>query len=133
MVGSCFSYLLIFYQALSCVLIKALCIKLNLKGKWFNANDFDRFSVINFRHSFYFNELYIVTFLVGVTLIFVNSDSCLFVICYRSNNERFNLFTVSISDQMLVTEVEEGITCRSQVLRENESNLVGVAESIDSH
>ena len=106
MVGSCFSYLLIFYQALSCVLIKALCIKLNLKGKWpSNFNDFDGFSVIYFRHTFYFNELYIVTFLVGVTLIFVNSNSCLFFICYRGNNERFNLFTVSISDQMLVTEV----------------------------
>ena len=117
-VGNCLSNFDVFYQALSGIITKLSCVQFDLESEGsLYAYDLDWLPIVDFFHAFDFNKLDMITFLVRVSFILVDSDRCFLFIGYRSYNKGFCLFSVCVRDQVLITVVKEGVTSCTQSFR----------------
>jgi len=129
----------IFHEALTFILGELTSIQVDSESKWtINLGYFNWLAVVKLWHTLDLNEFHVVTFLVGMALIFVNHDLCLLIIGNINNHEALGLLTISIIDWVLLTKISESIAKQTQSFGQNKANsllmanLVGLNDVLDA-
>jgi hypothetical protein len=76
---------------------------------------------IDLSHTLNFFKFEIVSFLIDMSLIFMSGNCGLCSFLDHDNNEVFGLFTISVSNHVCISIVNESITPRPECLRRNVS------------
>lgn len=80
--------------------------------EWIWSTNFSNFIgllAIQASHTFDFNKFNVITFLVSVTLILVNSDVSFFILWDGNDHEWLALLTILISDSVFLAKVGESV------------------------
>jgi len=86
---------------------------------------------VDLDHTFNFLKFNIVSFLVDMSFVFMSCDHSFSTFLDHHNNEVFCLLTISISNHVLVSVVNESVTPRTEGLRRDVSASVSSASSVD--
>ena len=101
-------------STLSSIVREAAAVKVKSKREGRRLDDLGRGNVVYFYHAFDFTKLDIVTLLVGVSLVFMDLHNSLLALVDVRNDERLLSLAISIGNNMLLTEVQEGRTKRTE-------------------
>jgi hypothetical protein len=125
-----FWYFNIFNNSLTSIFCETSWIKINSEAVSGCTNNLYRFNIIYLSHTLNFTEYNIVTFLIRMTFIFMNSNQGCCSFFNRWNNKVFGCLTIMISNNVSISIVYKCVTPRSKSLGANITTLNFTAERI---
>jgi len=125
-----FWHFYIFNNSLTSICSETSWIKIDCKAVSCRAYNLCRFNIIYLSHSLNFTEYNIITLLIRMTFVFMNSNQSCCSFFNRWNNKVFGCLTIMISNNVSISIIYKCITPRSKSLGANVTTLNFTAERI---
>lgn len=125
-----FWYFNIFNNSLTSIFCETSWIKIDCKAIGCCTYNLNRISIIYLSHTFNFTEYNIITLLIRMTFIFMNSNQSCFSFFNWWNNKVLGCLTIMISNNVSFSIIYKGISPRSKSLGTNVTTLNFTAQGI---
>ena len=126
----CFWNFDIFNDSLTSICSESSWIKIDCEAVSCGTYNLYRFNIIYLSHTLYFTEYNIVTFLIRMTFIFMNSNQSCWTLFNWWNNKVFGCLAIMIGNNVGISIIYKGITPRSKSLGANVTTLNFTADRI---